>query len=367
MDSVTQFVLGAGVGVAVLGRRVGLRKAAVAGGLIATLPDLDIFWPNDDPVDRFVSHRSATHSLIMHALVTPLLGEGLRRLYGALEDQRLRAYLAVFLCLTTHALLDAMTIYGTQLFWPIWPEPLGLGSIFIIDPLYTVPLLVVTIWALFNGSWTPRFAKALIASFVFSTAYLGWSLAAQQIAEARSARALADNGLSYRSQIATPMPFNTLFWHAIAVDGSRYYNVYVPLLGDDTAVTIYDHQRWPDGLHCWTERAARNDGTIKTLADFSDGFYRLAVRDDTLHVADLRMGLTGGYVFDFAMADIVDGVITPTAPRRVGGLRQYPGDLAWLWAGVSGKQALRPKERAERVGGPQTQVAKAAQRIPGEC
>jgi len=367
MDSVTQFALGAGVGVAVLGRRIGLRKAAVAGGLIATLPDLDVFWPNDDPVDRFVSHRSATHSLIIHALVTPLLGEGLRRLYGALKDQRLRAYLAVFLCLTTHALLDAMTIYGTQLFWPIWRQPLGLGSIFIIDPLYTVPLLVVTVWALFNGPWTPRFAKALAASFVLSTAYLGWSVAAQQIVEDRSARMLAQSGLTYQSQIATPMPFNTLFWRAIAVNGPRYYNVYVPLLGDDAAVTIYDQQRWPDGLHCWTERTVRQEGLIKTLADFSDGFYRVAVRDDALHVADLRMGLSHAFVFDFAVADIVDGVITPTAPRRVGGVRQHPGDLAWLWAGVRGQTALRPKEQAERVNGPKIQVAGAVQKKPGKC
>ena len=161
MDSVTQFVLGAGIGAAVLGRRVGVRRAAVAGGLLATLPDLDVFWPYANDVDRFVQHRGATHSLIMHSVVTPLLGETLFRLFKRLrldghDITRLPVYLAVFLCLTTHALLDALTVYGTQLFWPIWREPQGLGSIFVIDPAYTLPLLLVTLWAFFQRDWTAR-------------------------------------------------------------------------------------------------------------------------------------------------------------------------------------------------------------------
>ena len=78
----------------------------------------------------------------MHALATPVIGEGLFRV---LKTRRARpglrrlAYFAVFLCLTTHALLDALTIYGTQLFWPVWKEPIALGSMFIIDPAYTLP------------------------------------------------------------------------------------------------------------------------------------------------------------------------------------------------------------------------------------
>ena len=72
MDSVTQFALGATVGAAVLGKRLGVRRAAIAGGLLGTLPDLDVYIPVDDPVESFVGHRGATHSLIVHALITPL-------------------------------------------------------------------------------------------------------------------------------------------------------------------------------------------------------------------------------------------------------------------------------------------------------
>ena len=49
MDSLTQIALGAAVGTAVLGRKVGAR-AALWGAAVATLPDLDVLFPYGDPV-----------------------------------------------------------------------------------------------------------------------------------------------------------------------------------------------------------------------------------------------------------------------------------------------------------------------------
>ncbi|MGE5767054.1 MAG: metal-dependent hydrolase, partial [Bacteroidota bacterium] len=109
MDSLTQFALGAGVGAAVLGRRIGPRKAAVVGGLLGTLPDLDVLFPFADPIDSFTLHRGASHSFVVQALVTPLFGEAMVRLFEGLRDRRLQTYLAVFLIFVTHAALDALT------------------------------------------------------------------------------------------------------------------------------------------------------------------------------------------------------------------------------------------------------------------
>ena len=72
MDSVTQMVLGAAVGEAVIGRRVG-RKAALWGAVLGTAPDLDVFVPMADAVRDFTYHRSFSHSLIILAVITPLL------------------------------------------------------------------------------------------------------------------------------------------------------------------------------------------------------------------------------------------------------------------------------------------------------
>ena len=72
MDSLTQFLLGAAVSTACLGKTLGPRKAALVGGALGTLPDLDVFIPFDDPVDSFVLHRGATHSLFIQALAAPV-------------------------------------------------------------------------------------------------------------------------------------------------------------------------------------------------------------------------------------------------------------------------------------------------------
>jgi inner membrane protein len=344
VDSVSQFVLGAGVGMAVLGRRVGPAKAALAGGLLGSLPDADVFWPFDDPIDRFVLHRGATHSLVIEALVTPVFAEGLMRLSRPLRDARGRTYLAVYLVFATHALLDAMTIYGTQLFWPLWREPLGLGSVFIIDPLYTLPLLVVTLWGFFQRRWTARFGNALAAALIVSTAYLGWGAAAQQIAQARAMRLLAEAGVAPERVFATPTPFNSMFWRVVAVDGPRYVNLYVPLLAGAEAVTAYVHPRYTVAPEC----LALN-GSAERLAAFSKGFFRLDAVNGELIMIDLRMGLTPGYSFRFVIAEHGRDGLREAGPRRVVVDRQSPGDWGWLADGILGRKAVRPVEAPQRV------------------
>jgi len=114
MDSLTQFALGATISTLCLGKKLGPRKAATLGGALGTLPDLDVFLPFDNPVDSFVLHRGWTHAFVIHIVATPILGEVITRLSSALRDYRVLVWWTVFLCLTTHAIIDAMTVYGTR-------------------------------------------------------------------------------------------------------------------------------------------------------------------------------------------------------------------------------------------------------------
>lgn len=342
MDSLTQAVLGAAVSVAVLGRRIGPRKAALAGAALGTLPDLDVFYPFGDPVSDFVLHRSATHSLIVQALATPLIGEAMRAAFDGLKRQRWLAYAAVFLCLATHALLDAFTVYGTQLLWPISDYPFGVGSVFIIDPLYTLPLLGVTIWALAARQWHTGLGRGIAGALVLSTAYLGWTAAAQALAERRAGTALARAGIAPERVLATPTPFNSLFWRIIAIDGERYVNVYVPLAGGDEAVRLHLHRR--------IEACVDAIPDARRVAEFSKGFYRVTRDGSAVRIADLRMGIHPNYVFDFRIAESGPAGLAATAPERILGPRQAEGDWPWLLAGILGEPEVRPVEAASLVG-----------------
>jgi inner membrane protein len=345
MDSVTQLALGAGVAAAVLGPKIGPRRAALVGAALGTAPDLDVFVPLGDPVSDFVLHRGPTHSLVIQALATPLFAEPLRLLFSQLQEHRLAVYLAVYLCFATHALLDAMTIYGTRLLWPLVPDPVGLGSIFIIDPLYTVPLLVALVWALCAGQWTGRFARALTVALAVSTGYLAWSAGAQQIAAARGEAALASLGIEAERVTVTPTPFNTLFWRVIAVESERYTNLYVPLIGGSAEVTAYAHPRGGRLLACIEPIPAARE-----LGAFSKGFFKLEEVDGRLRVVDLRMGVTPDYVFQFEVAKRDGEAWTPIAPVRLPVRREAGQDFDWLWSGILGERAVRPREAAALLG-----------------
>lgn len=344
MDSVTQFALGGVVAAAMLGPRIGARAAILAGGALGTVPDLDTFLPSADAVASFTSHRGASHSLIIHALAAPVFAEGLMRLFKPLRPLRLRTWLAVYLVFATHALIDAMTVYGTKLFWPLYTEPVGVGSIFIIDPLYTLPLLVVVVWALFKKGWTDRLARWTRGALVVSSAYMLLSVPLQQSVKARALDVLAATGVEPERVLAVPTPFNTLFWKVTAIDGDRYLNMYLPVFGGGEDVTVYGHPRRADLLSCLEDNQAHRD-----LASFSGGFFTLNIENGVIVQSDLRMGLTPEYAFRFAIADAETGApldppIRLTVDRGAGN-----GDLDWLLDGLMQGNPVRTTESANAV------------------
>ncbi len=71
MDSLTQVTLGASLGVAVMGRRTALWKAALWGGLAGLLPDLDVLIDHGDDLQNMVRHRGPSHSLLLLTLLAP--------------------------------------------------------------------------------------------------------------------------------------------------------------------------------------------------------------------------------------------------------------------------------------------------------
>lgn len=82
MDSLTQITLGAAVGEAVLGRKVG-NRAMLWGAIAGTIPDLDVFSNLvTDEISALAFHRAFTHSLAFALLAPPLLALAVYRIYG---------------------------------------------------------------------------------------------------------------------------------------------------------------------------------------------------------------------------------------------------------------------------------------------
>lgn len=340
MDSITQFTLGAVVSTAVLGRKLGPRKAALMGGILGTLPDLDVFLPFDNAVDSFVLHRGWTHSLFVHALVAPVIGEALVRFIDALKSDRVLVWLAVFLVFATHAIIDAITVYGTRIFWPVYPDPVGVGSIFIIDPVFTLPLLLVLLWALATSRWSQGFQRLAMSALMFSTVYMGLGMVLQANAEARAQAIFAQKGINARNVFAIASPFNIIVWKVIGQEEDRYHNLYLSLFDDDQTAIVYTHPARQDLPSC----LAGLD-SFEKLKWFSHGYYRADLTDGRIIVSDLRMGVTPGYAFRFAIADYDGERITPIVPEQLEGRgSSVDEDLRWLRQRLVGQQVLRPAE-----------------------
>ena len=324
MDSITQIALGSAVGHAVLGRQIG-RRAVLWGAVLGTLPDLDVLLPAANDVAAFTEHRGFSHSLLVIAAITPLLMWLARRLHPDTAHLRGRWYALIFLVLTTHVLLDAFTVYGTQLFWPLSDYPVSGSVIFIIDPLYTLPLLIGVGIALFARD-ADRGMRANTVGLVLSCLYLAWACGAKWHTDTVVREYLARENMPHERVLTTPGAFNTLIWRIVVMDGDGYYEGFYSLIDGHPAPTFTRHVQTPEQLeplHALPH--------VDRLRRFTHGFYSVRERDNTLILSDLRMGMRESYVFRFALAtqdqDTGWQAITPYQLET----RYSSGQLGWLW------------------------------------
>jgi inner membrane protein len=335
MDTLTQIALGASIGIGVMGRRTAVWKAAAWGGLCGLAPDLDIFIDHGDPVANMTQHRTQTHALFWLTLVSPAIGFAAARLHAE-ADRFLRWWLASWLALITHPLLDLMTVYGTQLALPFSNTPFGVGSIFIIDPAYSVPLGAGVVAAL---AWrNTRGLRLNAAGLAVSTLYLGWSVAAQQHVSSIATAALRDQGIAAERVLVTPAPFSTVLWRVVAVGTDRYWEGFYSLLDRDRRITFDGFDR---GAALY-ERL-RDHPPVARLAWFSRGFFSMSERDGQIRIADLRMGLEPAYTFTFVVATRQSPAIAPVSPRSAGQRPDFERNVPWLWRRLRGEPVAAPR------------------------
>ncbi len=334
MDSLTQLVLGAAVGVAVMRRRTAAWKAALWGGVAGTLPDLDVLLSHGNPVLDMVLHRAETHAIFWLTLFSAPFAWMVSRLHGQGALFK-RWWLALWLALVTHPLLDWLTVYGTQLALPFSNHPFGVGSVFIIDPLVTLPWLLGMVWALAaRGSAAGLRANAV--GLVLGVAYLGLGVVLQQQVLQQARGALAAQGIQPERLLATPSPFNTVLWRVVAVQGDAVHEGFYSFL-DRPGAMHFD--RFDRGL-ALAQALAANDN-VQRIQDFSRGLWKMHEDAGRIIISDLRMGQEPGYVFAFAVAERHSPPRPLDMPLAVGGQADPATALPWLWRRLQG-QALPP-------------------------
>jgi inner membrane protein len=342
MDSLSQIALGSAVAIGVMGRRTAVWKAATWGAVAGTLPDLDVVIDHGDALLNMVLHRAESHALLYLTLLAPLLAWVVSRIH---REGRLfsRWWLAFWLVLITHPLLDAMTVYGTQLLLPFTNHPYGVGSMFIIDPAYTLPLIVGVVAALRMKNVVSGLRWNALG-LVVSTVYLAWSALAQGHVEQQARASLRAQGIAAERVLVTPAPFQTLLWRVVALPDDpadpRFLEAYVSLFDGARPLRFTAHDRGAELM-----AAHGSSAPVARLTAFSRGFVKLsATPEGQLRVTDLRMGQEPNYIFNFDLGPLnaVGSVPAtqvserpPAGPAlRWVGRRMWGNDLAPPWQGA---------------------------------
>ena len=322
MDSVSQVVLGGAVAFAVAGK-TSPRKALLYGSAIAVLPDLDVLIQYTDAISSVTKHRSWSHSWLVQTLIAPILALLLHRLDPVFSFKQW--LLLTWLALVTHSCLDALTVYGTQLFWPFMPPPYSGGSVFIVDPLYTLPLLIGFIAVLFRPL-SVLSHQLIKLGLMLSSAYLVWSLLAQSWMLSHVKIELAELGIETDRVFVMATPFNTLLWRILVIEGDVYYEGFRSIFDGERHSLFMRYDRHPDLIDKLKELPS-----LQRLAWFTNSAYSVEKSDKSYVATDLRMGFEPNYFFRYHIAESTEEGIKIMTAKRFVSKRDNKAGLKWVW------------------------------------
>ena len=331
MDSLTQIVLGAAVGEAILGRKIG-NKAMLYGAIAGTIPDLDVLSSHVvDTVSALEIHRGFTHSIVFSILMGLGLGWLVSK-YDRNATQKEWSWL-FFMCLVTHTLLDAHTSWGTQLFWPL-DLRLAYKNIFVIDPLYTIPFMVFLIWAMCLPKTSQKRRRLNTIGLLVSSAYMLVTIGLKGLSYQQFKNALIEQQITYIELETKPSPLNTVLWTANIELKDSY------LIGDYSFFDTkpIDFKLYPKN-HYLSAHLTSHD-KLKRLIQISEGWYTITEKEGKLYFNDLRFGLIDTsdkqheqFVFSYLLSDEDDKLTVTEVPKQVTDGKQL---LFKLWDRIKG-------------------------------
>ena len=286
MDSLTQAALGAAVGEAVLGRKLGYR-ASIIGAIGGTIPDLDILVsPFLSQLNRLSWHRGYSHSLLACLLLSVFLYLMSRRWKWMKGVNKFDIWLAWFLTLFTHVLLDSLTSYGTQLLLPFSDWRVSWDCINIVDPVYTVPILL----GLIATHWWRR--KGRIARWpndiglILSSIYLVFTLSHKEIIENHFYKSLKEQKIPVDELLTVPVKVGNIVWYGVAKsDGELHIGRYNSL--EKNPIRFH---AFPINDHLLNDVDSK---IISRLTWFSKGFYTVAEQNGTLRLYNMQCDMQG--------------------------------------------------------------------------
>lgn len=336
MDPLTQGVIGASLPQAVA-RRGDAVSAGLLGFLAGMAPDLDVLIRSaEDPLLFLEYHRQFTHALIFIPVGGLLCALFLHGVFGRHRQLPFnRTLLFCTLGYATHAVLDACTTYGTMLFWPFSDMRIAWNTVSVIDPVFTLPILLLVLFA--GLRQRPQLARLAL---VWAMAYLALGLWNRNTAMAVGESLAESRGHTPLRLEAKPSFANILVWKVVYETDSRFYvdavrTGWVPRVFPGESVAKLELARDLP----WLDPNSQQALDVERFRWFSNGYI---ARDPKIanRVIDIRYSLIPNEVAALWSIELVPGVPIDRHVRYT--THRDPGQdsVAHLWGMLAGEGGL---------------------------
>ena len=239
-----------------------------------------------------------------------------------------------FAAIVTHPLLDCFTAYGTQFLEPFTRLRIAWDTVSVVDPLYTLPFLLLLLLAARKGAGTQVRGRLNTAGLLVSSLYLLLTVLNWFNVRAALRDTLQEEGLVSQRSVHSPTLGNNLLWSGTAQVGedSFYLGQYSIL---DSSRVFRPFRPVPG--HHYLLRSYHGDREVDILRWFTQGYYMvLPAGEGRVTVSDLRYGSIGSdvlspdsYIFTWE----VDTTVHPVRvlDRRPDLGREGGNMLATMW------------------------------------
>ncbi len=286
MDSITQGVLGAAIGEALLGKKIG-HKGAIIGALVATIPDLDVLlFLFYNKFEMLSIHRGFSHSIVFSILVAFLIAFMLSKTKWTQGIPFKKLLLFSWLCLFTHMLLDAFTAYGTQLLLPFSDRRCGFDSINVVDPVYTIPLIIGLVFSLWLYKSKPNRGKFNHYGLIISSLYLIFTLLNKEGVKAAISARMAQENITYKSLLTMPVGTANINWYGVGKGQDSLYMVkYSIFSGTASSIEAFPiHDEYLDLI---------DSHIAEKMRWFAKGIYTVEKEQEKIRIYNLQVDMRG--------------------------------------------------------------------------
>ena len=243
-----------------------------------------------DTPSALLAHRGFTHSILFAIIITTIMASLANRWHRPHNISYTHWFFFFAVAILSHIFLDTFNNYGVGLFEPFLHSRISFNTLYVADPFFsTAPgIAMVMLLALKQKNIRRKFWWKF--GLGISGLYLCYCVINKSVIDSNVKKIFAAKSIHYTRYFSTPAPLQNWLWFVVAGNDSGYYTGYL---------SVFDHT---NKLHleyfprnAFLLDSVRNKKEVQQLISFSQQFYTIEKREDTLVFNDLRFGQVIGW------------------------------------------------------------------------